>query len=143
MKKANESKENIITTEGFMGSDKRNVNEIIEADLSELAGLGISITKLVSRMKEITNTAIPSLGNLIKFEGKYEITTEEAKGYLACPWPHPGMFAKRITIVKNIENKTAIKWSDLNIHLIEEHNFFEGKGSLYRIEPKEIVNIIF
>ncbi len=29
------------------------------------------------------------------------------------------------------------------ISLIEKHNFFEGKGSPYRIEPKKLIEIIF
>jgi hypothetical protein len=34
-------------------------------------------------------------------------------------------------------------WSDLNIHLIAKHGFFEGKGSAFRIEPKELISTIF
>ena len=52
-------------------------------------------------------------------------------------------FAKRVTTIKLTESGEAISWSDLNIHLIEEHGFFEGKGSAFRIEPGELVRVIF
>jgi hypothetical protein len=31
----------------------------------------------------------------------------------------------------------------LNIHLIKEHGFFEGKGSPFRIEPSVLTKMIF
>jgi hypothetical protein len=133
----------VIVSGGFLGTDTRNLDEIISNDLSELAGLGITITKLVGRMKEITNTAIPALGNWTDIDKKRQTRVEEAKGSLTCPWPHTGSFAKRVTFVKNNETQQTLKWTDLNIHLIEKHNFFEGIGSPYRIEPKELVKIIF
>ncbi|MEN6386849.1 MAG: hypothetical protein ABFD79_16840 [Phycisphaerales bacterium] len=132
-----------IVSGGFMGTDTRDLYEIIAADLSELAGLGITITKLVSRMKEITAAAIPALGNWTNIDEKRHARVDEAKGRLTCPWPHLGRFEKRITFVENIHTGEIVKWTDLNIHLIETHNFFEGKGSPYRIELKEIVKNIF
>jgi len=132
-----------IAAGGFLGTDTRSVSEIIDCDMSELAELKITIEKIVGRMKEITNTAIPALGNWVQAGKKLTAKVEEAKGLLSCPWPHPARFAKRVTYVKNTESGQTIKWADLNIHLIEKHNFFEGKGSPFRIEPKELVEIIF
>jgi hypothetical protein len=62
---------------------------------------------------------------------------------LVCPWPHPARFAKRVTTIRTAKTGRTIKWSDLNIHLIAEHGFFEGKGSTFRIEPGELIKVIF
>ena len=32
----------------------------------------------------------------------------------------------------------AMMWTDLGIHLIQKHGFFQGKGSPYRLEPLEL-----
>jgi hypothetical protein len=128
---------------GFMGTDHRSLSEIINSDMSELAELKITTEKIVNRMNAITNAAIPALGCWIQVDKKLEAKVEEAKGLLSCPWPHPARFAKRVTYVKNLQSGQSIKWADLNIHLIESHNFFEGKGSPFRIEPKELIKIIF
>jgi hypothetical protein len=37
----------------------------------------------------------------------------------------------------------TISWTDLNIHMIEAHGFFEGKGSFFRIEPIELQRFCF
>lgn len=132
-----------ISAFGFMGADSRSLSEIISSDLSDLRELGISITKIVSRMKEITNKAEPALGTWVQIDNQFQTRVDEAKGHIICPWPHPAAFPIRITYVENPKTGQNIQWTDLNIHLIEAHNFFEGKGSPYRIEPKELVKMIF
>lgn len=133
----------IIAAGGFLGTDQRSLDEIIDSDLNDLTELGISIINVVRRMNHITNIAIPALGNWAQVDHKLEARVDEAKGSIICPWPHPAAFAKRITYVKNRQTQEIFKWTDLNIHLIEKHNFFEGKGAPYRIEPKELVKFIF
>ncbi|OQA00761.1 MAG: hypothetical protein BWY69_01574 [Planctomycetes bacterium ADurb.Bin401] len=132
-----------ISAFGFMGTDPRSLSEIISSDLTDIRELGITIAKIVSRMKEITAKAEPALGSSIKIDNKLDVRIDEAKGRIICPWPHPASFPIRITYVENPQTGEKIQWTDLNIHLIEEHNFFEGKGSPYRIEPKELAKIIF
>jgi hypothetical protein len=128
---------------GFMGIDTRSVSEIIDIDLAQVARLGFTVEQVSGRMQEITNIAVAALGNFVQIDKKLQAKVDEAKGWLVCPWPHPGRFAKRITTVSFIETGQTIRWSDLNIHLIAEHGFFEGKGSAFRIEPEELVKIIF
>jgi hypothetical protein len=94
-------------------------------------------------MRTLTNTARAALGNWVEAEGKYRLRSEEWKGMLICPWPHPGRFEKRLTACRRLDTGEEIVWSDLNIHLIEAHGFFEGKGSPFRLEPETLVRILF
>ncbi len=128
---------------GFMGSDTRCVLDVIDADLAELSKLGITAEHIAARMREITDIAKDGLGNWVEIDENRQAMTEEAKGTLVCPWPHPGKFAKRVTTVKLNKSCQSIRWADLNIHLISEHGFFEGRGSVFRIEPEKLIRIIF
>jgi hypothetical protein len=128
---------------GFMGRDSRSVSEVISSDAAELSRLGYSIEQIAKRMQEITDAATKALGNWVDIDEILRAVVEEAKGLLVCPWPHPGGYDKRITTVELRETGESIFWSDLNIHLIAEHGFFEGKGSAFRVEPKKLVDIIF
>jgi hypothetical protein len=114
---------------GFMGRDTRSVSEVISADASQLSRLGYSIEETAKRMQEITDVATKALGNWIDIDEKLRAMVEEAKGLHICPWPHPGGYDKRVTTVELKETGETIFWSDLNIHLIAEHGFFEGKSS--------------
>ena len=132
-----------LAAEGFMGHDTRSVSEVIDADAAELSRLGFTKEQVAERMQQITQVAISGLGTWVQVNDDLEGKVDEAKGRLICPWPHKGKLAKRITMVKVIETGDSIRWSDLNTHLISEHGFFEGKGSNFRIEPRELVQIIF
>ena len=132
-----------LVSDGFMGSDTRSVLDIIDADLAELSKLGTTAERIAARMQEITDIAKDGLGNWVKIDENRQAMTEEAKGTLVCPWPHLGKFAKRVTTVKLNKSDQIICWADLNIHLIAEHGFFEGKGSAFRIEPEKLIKIIF
>lgn len=128
---------------GFMGDDTRRVSEIIESDLRTLALVGRSAKEVADRMAQITAQAIAGLGTWVQIDPERQSRVDEAKGSLVCPWPHAGRFAKRVTILKLKASGESIRWSDLNIHMIAEHGFFEGKGSHFRIEPKQLIEFIF
>ena len=129
---------------GFMGTDPRHPIEIIEQDVVELEDLGITIYQLVQRMRELTDLAKPRLGSWIEDPGgKLRVKSEDFKGKLVCPWPHPGHYDKRITTVEHLKTGKQVVWTDLNIHMIADHGFFEGRGAFFRIEPADIVSVLF
>ncbi len=128
---------------GFLGTDTRNVTEIIDADRAALDKLGRTTHEIAARMREITETATKALGNWVKIDGMSQACIQEAKGSLVCPWPHPGSCCKRVTTFQLTATGEKMRWSDLNIHLIESHGFFEGKGSAYRLEPSLLAECLF
>jgi len=132
-----------ISAGGFLGQDTRNLEEIIAQDLCEVSRLGYNMNQIVDRMRWITNKARQGLGNWVEIDDKIMAMTDEARGTIPCPFMHPRKFAKRFTIVKFVNSEKTLKWSDLNIHLMDEHGFFEGKGTMFRIEPKDLIEMIF
>jgi hypothetical protein len=128
---------------GFLGNDTRNLSEIIEVDLAEVSRLGFTIEQIADRMEQLTAVAVPRLGTPVQVEENLEVATNEHKGMMPCPWPHPHKAAKRVTTCRRIDTDESICWADLNIHLIKEHNFFEGTGCAFRIEPRKLTGIIF
>jgi hypothetical protein len=126
----------------FMGDDPRPVTEVIEADAAELFRLDVAVEQLVARMKEITAAAEKGLGNWVQLEGGLEARLDEARGLIPCPWPHQERFYKRVTTVRRAGAEQTVRWSDLSLHLIAAHGFFQGKGSAFRIEPAEIAKIL-
>jgi len=132
-----------ISAGGFISADKRSLDEIIAADLAELNHCGKTAKQIAARMTQITETAKAALGNWVKIDDNIEASVEHYQGRIICPWPHTGTYPKRITTIRKIGTNEKLIYSDLNIHLIQEHNFFEGKGAIFRIEPEEIVKMIF
>ncbi len=127
---------------GFMGQDPRSVSEIIEEDGATLFRSGVTIDAIARRMQDITTAAISAMGTVVRLNDILEAHIDEYKGLLVCPWPHSGRYPKRITTVRNSKTGQIIRWSDLNIHLIAEHGFFEGRGSPFRVEPADLMKNI-
>ena len=128
---------------GFMGDDARRVAEVIDADAAELFHRGIERTQLADRMKEITREATSALGTWARVGEHLEAMVDEVRGATPCPWPHEAQFPKRVTTVKRTDTGRTIRWSDLNIHMIDAHGFFEGKGSFFRLEPADLIGVLF
>ncbi len=132
-----------LSAEGFLGSDTRSLAEIIDSDSSDIAKLGYTAEQLAEKMQHITDLAEKALENWANIDDVYQAKVAEAKGRIPCPWPHLFHCQKRVTVLRNTKTSLEISWSDLNIHLIKEHGFFEGKGSPFRIEPKQLIEMLF
>ena len=132
-----------ISAGGFLGHEHRTVDEIIEADAVELKRLGVTARALGKRMRAISETAMHGLEMTVNVDHNHTARMREARGSIICPWPHPGSYAKRVTSVRRTDSGEEVVWSELNIHMIEAHGFFEGKGAPFRIEPAKLVSVIF
>lgn len=129
---------------GFMGTDARNAVEVIEADAATLQEYGVNAAMLAQRMRQLTIVAKQGLGTWVDADGgALRVLSEEYKGMLVCPWGHAGHFDKCVTMLERPATGQTLTWTDLNVHLIESHGFFEGKGSVFRIEPDEAVRVLF
>jgi hypothetical protein len=127
---------------GFMGWDDRELYELIEEDLRAVWGKGHTVAELAARMAELTKTGIAGLGNPVE-SGGFQITVEENKGLNVCPWNCQDHLSKRVTTINRTKDGKSLRWADLGIHMILRHGFFEGQGSLYRLEPIELIEMIF
>ncbi len=128
---------------GFLGSDTRTPEEIIEEDTAKAERLGQSVSHIAARMKEITEQAKRGLGTVVNISGRLECRVTDTRGWIPCPWPHPGKYSKAVTHAKRTDTGESAIWSDLSIHMIGEHGFFEGRGSSFRINPARLIDIIF
>lgn len=127
---------------GFMGSDRRKLIEVLTDDQGTVHSLGLSHRAIARRLREITEQARGGWGDPVIVEGKFEVEVQEARGKIPCPWPHPGLYCKSHVRLKKIETGETLVWSDLAIHLIEAHGFYQGRGSPYRLEPAELKRIL-
>lgn len=133
----------MLVADGFMGSDARPAAEIIEADAATLERSGVSAARLARRMRELTAKAQQGLGTWVDADAGLRVMSEEYKGFLVCPWAHAGHYNKQVTVAERQSTGQTLTWTDLNVHLIEAHGFFEGHGSAFRIEPEEAVRFLF
>ncbi|NLX82280.1 MAG: hypothetical protein GXZ04_00455 [Clostridiales bacterium] len=130
----------ILTRDGFMGEDTRPFTQIIMDDAALLASAGFTLQEITDKMAELTKAGLTATGAPVDYQG-FIITVEEYMGKLSCPF-RDHRAPKRNTEVIN-QHGQRMSWTDLSIHLIKAHGFFQGKGSPYRLEPDELAAFLF
>jgi hypothetical protein len=128
----------------FLGSDRRKLGEILEQDRLEVEALGFSHRAIADRLESLGRVAKEHMGDPVLLEDRYEVTAVEARGEIPCPWSHPGgLFPKSHVELRDRVGGDSLIWTDLSVHLIREHGFYQGVGSPYRIEPAQIREVLF
>ena len=132
-----------LSAGGFMGRDRRPISEIIETDRAEVQRLGYNLKQIAARMQALTDAGVPAFGNSVIVDQRLDVRVEESRGRIVCPWPHAVGCPKRVTTIRDMKTEQTIRYADLNVHLIAEHGFFEGRGSTFRLEPAQLIALIF
>lgn len=131
-----------LTRDGMLGDDTRSLAEIIDGDAAALARRGVTCPDLAERLRRISGMARNALGTPVEVAPDFEAWMDEGMGRIPCPFGHPGRVPKAVTYLRRRSTGRLIQWSDLNIHMIEEHGFFEGTGAAFRLEPEEAAEML-
>ncbi len=132
----------IITRDGLLGDDQRQLEEIIEDDGNQINRLGLTHRRIARRMEYFTKKGRKGLGTPVTVEDIYAVKVDEWRGLVPCPWEDGHAARKGYVEVTNEELGETITWTPLNIHMIREHGFYQGRGSTYRIEPEDVKRIL-
>jgi hypothetical protein len=135
-------KPGVITRDGFLGAEKRNLIDILIEDDETVKRMNLTHQIIANRMIELRDAGMRGLGDFISVEPHFEVRVDSVRGKLPCPFGDPGIFPKTNITVRNLNKNREILYTDLNIHLIYSHGFYEGKGSPFRLDPKDLVEIL-
>jgi hypothetical protein len=125
-----------FSSQGYLGNDTRYPEEIIKEDTATLAKLGLDKKKLVAALRNAYVTAERALGNPVEIRTGVIAVHHEARGQIPSPFTEDGALQKGETVVSDKENGVSFTVTPLSLVLIDKHDFFQGKGNPYRIEPE-------
>ena len=131
-----------LTRDGMLGADRRKLCDIIEADDAAVRRLGLSHAAIAARMRELRDAGARGLGQAIRVLGHFEVRVDSVRGKLPCPFLHPGLFQKEFVEVRNERSGEQALFTELNIHLIQEHGFYEGLESPFRQDPATLARVL-
>jgi len=132
----------VIARDGFLGGDGRSLAQILADDAAEVARLGLTNELIAERMAELRDAGYPGLGERVEVPPHFGARVDSERGRLPCPFGDIGGHRKTLITVLNEELGRSLSYTDLGIHLIREHGFFEGRGSPFRLEPAELKAIL-
>ena len=132
----------VITLDGFLGTDERKLVDIIASDDTTVRQKKTTHQAIAERMKYLKSRGTKGLGEFITVDDSFEVKVDSVRGLLPSPVGGPGMYGKINTTVTNIRLGRTIVFTDLHIHFIEDHGFYEGHGSPFRLEPGDLIDIL-
>ncbi len=130
-----------MTKNGFLGDDTRHLHDIILDDKKKLESLGLSCEDAADVLQFYMEEGKKGFEGEINV-GSITVQTRWDRGMIPCPFGERGLHPKIIATVSDKKNRKELRYSRLSIHLIRQHGFFGGKGSVYRIEPIECYKLM-
>jgi hypothetical protein len=132
----------VFTRDGFLGSDRRKLIDMLLEDDEAVKRMDLTHQRIAERMIELRDAGMRGLGEFINIEPHYEVMVGSVRGKLPCPFGDPGIFPKTNITVRNTELDREVTFTDMHIHLIGSHGFYEGKGSPFRLDPAALVQTL-
>lgn len=144
--KLNQIQENMkpgaFTSHGFLGEDNRALKDILRHDNEAVEKMDLSHAQIAGRMQYFTEQGKEMLDIPIEVDEDYEVLVDDHRGEIPCPFVDNQKAIKTNTRLTNKKLGITIYWSDLNIHMIRHHGFYEGKGSFFRNDPEHLAKAI-
>lgn len=132
----------VITIQGFMGDDSRDLVQILDEDDANVKRMGLTHEMIAAKMRELTEAGKRGLGDFIEVPPCFSVRVDTVRGKLRCPFEDPGLIEKVNTTVRNLNFDEEITYTNMNTHCVEKHGFYQGKGSFFRIDPEKIARIL-
>lgn len=132
----------VLSRDGFLGTDPRPLEEILDADRSAIAALGATQEELAAKLQDIFDQAHAALGTPVRIGERLVATHREAMGRIPCPWGGCGTFPKGEVELADTVTGETILLTALGIHMLAAHGFCGGRGSRYRLEPSAAVRLL-
>lgn len=130
-----------LSLPGFLG-DERDLARLIDADLETVKRLGVTHAAVAARMRELRDAGAAGLGEFMTVPPHFDVRVDSVRGRLPCPFGERGLYPKTSITVRNLRTGREVTYTDLHIHLVAAHGFYEGAGTPYRLEPADLVSIL-
>jgi len=130
-----------ITAQGFLGSDERNLADIVEADLEAFRRAGLDPDTAADGLERLKAEGQKGLGEPITVDGRWTVSAGDARGVLPCPFGD-GVFHKNSVELSDSRSGATVVYSDLSIHLLRAHRFCQGRGHVFRLDPGTLAAIL-
>ncbi len=128
---------------GFLKSGE-NLKDLIYRDAATLRRLGATHEQVADTLEYLITIPTPPKG--------FSRASEGSSGWQRCPFEKPQERQKireippysgeDFYIFSGNTGYPILKFGGLLIHLIRKHQFFEGEGTEYRLDPEQAVKVL-
>ncbi len=134
-------REGELTKHGFLGTDARDLSDIIREDTLAVEAHDLTHEALARRLREILEAGDAPQEQPRTVGGRWTVRSRDDRGTLPCPWGD-GQYGKREFTLKDGETGRTFRLNPLSVHMIGAHGFYEGHGADYRLDPPELIHAL-
>jgi len=133
----------VLSREGFLGDDRRSLQEILDADGSAVESMGLTHAEIADALDVACRAAMDALGAPAHLPGTHLVAEyHDAMGRIASPWPEGRTFPKGEVVLADTATGESVAFTPLSVDMIREHGFYQGRGSPYRLEPAKLARVL-
>ncbi len=142
----------VASTKGFLGKEEKLLEVLAMDNRYVVDDLGLTHPELAKHLRIVGAVGLkhlvdsgkagkPSVAKEFTYHGrKFKVTVAVALGYQLSPFKD-GTQTNNNAVVYNLTNGKKLGYSLLVPHMIERYGFYEGKGTPYRVEPREVLEV--
>lgn len=119
-----------------------------ETDVTRLVQLGTTAQALGTRLAELLTSADGSDWFRPRRHAGYDVELRKRRGLITCPWAeeeygkcghgHGARATANEFVIRRTRSSLALSGYELSAHLVRDHGFFGGAGTVFRIEPDDL-----
>jgi hypothetical protein len=140
-----------LSSAGFLGNDEKLLDVLAADNEFVVDRMGMSHQELARNLYAMEK-AFGKLGGSINtdkavrctYNGRrYEIwmsVTRDSRGGQPSPFKD-GTATNAMVKVHNVDNGQKLEYSALVSGMVERYGFYEGKGTSFRVEPKQVIEV--
>lgn len=140
----------VLSRDGFLGTDPRAIEDILDADHSAIAALGVTPGELAAALRRVFGRATQALGTPARIGARLVAVHREAMGRIPCPFGSAqgrpfggcGVFPKGEVELTDGATGESVLLTALGIHMVAAHGFCQGRGSRYRLDPALLARLL-
>lgn len=129
------------STAGFLGSDERLLDVLVSDNDYVVDQLKLTHQELALHLRAVAAIGQKRQGALFLYHGqRLKVTLRFSRGFQESPFGD-GTRANSEATVENLTNGKKIEFSLLVPDMIERYGFYEGKGTSYRVAPRDLAAV--
>ncbi len=136
------SAESSLRAGGFLGTDPRPLDTVLREDARRLAARGITAAGLAARLRALRDAGVAGQGGPVRVPPHFTVQAEAERGRIPCPFGDAPLLRKTNVTVTHAGSGRHLLFTDLHLHLIEAHGFFEGRGAPFRLDPDAVADLL-
>jgi hypothetical protein len=132
----------VSSGQGFLGA-KESLLEILAEDNDFVNGeLGLTHQELARHLHVLGKVAAKKKGEEIIYHGRaFKLTHFAFRGFQESPFKD-GTKTNEEAVVLNVATGKKLRYSLLVPAMIERYGFYEGKGTSFRVDPRQVVEVL-